>query len=101
MDVRGRRDDEVESTTAGFASACDQRRRQPAPLTRDGRIHGERVEGRFDDPEPLRSTRPLVVRRGDQHPEMQLREGCSADRPLEVARAVRTDQDGRVEDGSH
>src|SRR5712691_11728862 len=72
VDVRRRRDDEINGTTARLAATPDQGRREPTPFARDGSVNRERLEGRLDDPEPLRSSCSLVIRRSDQHAEVQL-----------------------------
>ena len=73
MDVRGRGDDEINGTTAWLAATPDQSRCEPTPLARNGRVNRERIEGRLDDPESLRSSCSLVIGDSDQHAEVKLR----------------------------
>ncbi len=55
MDVRGRRDREIDCTPAGLAAAADDRCREPSPFARDRGIDRERVERGLDDAESLRA----------------------------------------------
>lgn len=101
VDVRRRRDDEIDGTTARLAATPNQSRREPTPFARDAGVNGERIEGRLDDPEPQRSPCSLVVRRSDQHAEVQLRKRRSADRALQFTRALGADQNRRIEEDTH
>ncbi len=101
MDVGRRRDDEVNGTTARLAATPDQGRREPTPFPRNGSVNRERIEGRLDDPEPLRPARPLIIGRRDQHAEVQLRKRRSADRALEFTGAFGADQNRRIEEDTH
>ena len=101
MDVRRRGDDEINGATARLAATPDQSRCEPTPFARNGSVNREGVEGRLDDPEPLRSPCSLVIGRSDQHAEVQLRKRHSADRALKFAWALGADQNRCVEEDAH
>ena len=53
MDVRRRRDHEIDRPTARLSAAPDQSSGKPTPFTRDSGVGRERIERRLDHPEAL------------------------------------------------
>lgn len=91
--VRGSCNHEVESSSPWLSAAAYHGCGEPSPLACDRRVDGKRIEGCLDDSEPLRATGALVPLGGNENAEVELGERGCADRTLEVAGALGTNQD--------
>ena len=88
---------EVDPSTPRVATPSDDGGREPAPHSRRIDVDGKRIECRLDRSQAVDAAGPLVLILGYEDTEVQLGDRGDADRRLDVARRIRTDEDRCVE----
>jgi hypothetical protein len=97
VDVGGRRDHEIHRSAARLSAALNHRGGKAPPLPCDRGIDGQRIEGRLDHAESLRSQGPFGGGVGDEHTEVKLGQRGGADRRLDALGNPGADQHRRVQ----
>ena len=101
MDVRGRRDGQIDGPPTRLPATSRDGRREPPPFACHCGVDGQRLEGGLDDAEPLGASSPLVRVDRHEYAEVQLRQRRDADPALDVARAPRADENRGIEEDPH